>query len=78
MSDAGLATAIQIWTACYRSTLLDLRGVVRRFAQSSISVYYFPLLGGSAAGLIVLVLIVVESQQVVGHSSGLIAHRILT
>jgi hypothetical protein len=55
-----LATLIQIWTACYRSTLLDLRGVVRRFAQSSISVDYFPFLGGSAVGLTGLVLIVVE------------------
>jgi hypothetical protein len=60
VSDAGLATAIQIWTACYRSTLLDLHGVVQRFAQSSISVDYFPFLGGSAVGLIELVLIVVE------------------
>jgi hypothetical protein len=60
VSDAGLATAIQIWTAGYRSTLLDLRGVVRRFAQSSISVDYFPFLGGSAVGLTGLVLIVVE------------------
>jgi hypothetical protein len=60
VSDAGLVIAIQIWTACYRSTLLELRGVVRRFAQSSISVDYFPFLGGSAVGLIELVLIVVE------------------
>jgi hypothetical protein len=61
VSDAGLATAIQIWTAGYRSTLLDLRGVVWRFfAQSSISVDYFPFLGGSAVGLTGLVLIVVE------------------
>lgn len=41
-------------------TLLDFPGVVRRFAQSSISVDYFPFLGGSAVGLTGLVLIVVE------------------
>ena len=55
----GLTIAIQIWAAC-RGTLTDLRGVERRFAQSSISVDCFPFLGRSGVGLASLVLIVVK------------------